>query len=392
MCSKGTVFLLSGNLVGSVTLLILAPQEAVILARRLAPIFLFVTTMSVVTNISFQAGVFDEITRIIERLVPSSPSRRQTHLWSGLVLVSIVVTVFLSLDTTAILVTPLAVAVAKRNGLNIVAVSFAVVWIANLASLPLPVSNLTNLLALNSPVFPTGTCYMRQVWFSAIVSVAVAVGAAWGFYKGVGATHTKERSIVTQRKGPNPLLGSGLVTLSILLPALASPIPYWISSTVAASALLIFGAFLSPTVISSRLVPWSSLLLAAGLSTASTLGKILGGAHLGHALLGGAEDSAAGLVILAGAGAVTSNLINNIPAFLTLETAVTTTTGYLALLIGVNAGPIVTPWASLATLLWHNQLLRAGVVIRWRTYVMAGIVLAPIAVLLPTGALILQLR
>ncbi|NLZ58924.1 MAG: hypothetical protein GX898_11640 [Corynebacterium sp.] len=79
--------------------------------------------------------------------------------------------------------------------------------------------------------------------------------------------------------------------------------------------------------------------------------------------------------------------MNNIPAFLALEPAVSNPDSYLALLIGVNAGPIITPWASLATLLWHDQLIRAGVQIRWRTFIGFGLVLAPIAVVVPTLAL-----
>lgn len=390
MGSKGTALFLALNITGAAVLLAIAPEEAATLAGRLAPIFLFVTAMSVVVNISAQVGVFDAVTAALERLAPAPISRRRPVLCAGLILLSIVVTVFLSLDTTAILLTPLAVAVARRNGLNVVAVSFAVVWIANLASLPLPVSNLTNLLALNSQVFSTGTEYTKKVLLPATVAAAVAVLAAWAVYMRMHVPHKAEVSVGLSRDGKDPLLVAGLVTLAVLLPALTSPIPYWLSSTVAAGMLLILSALRRPALVSLQLIPWSSLLLAGGLSTTATVVNMLGGAELGRMLLGGAEDSAAGLVALAAAGAVTSNLINNIPAFLALEPAVTTSAGYLALLIGVNAGPIVTPWASLATLLWHNQLLRAGVVVRWRTYVVAGIVLVPFAVLLPTGALILQ--
>lgn len=80
--------------------------------------------------------------------------------------------------------------------------------------------------------------------------------------------------------------------------------------------------------------------------------------------------------------------MNNIPAFLFLEPLVSTPASYIALLIGVNAAPIITPWASLATLLWHDQLRRAGVHIKWSTFMILGCILAPVVVLLPVAMMV----
>ena len=51
-----------------------------------------------------------------------------------------------------------------------------------------------------------------------------------------------------------------------------------------------------------------------------------------------------------------------------------------ALLIGVNAGPLITPWASLATLLWHARIVAAGVTLSWGRYALLGLVGAPLIV------------
>jgi Na+/H+ antiporter NhaD/arsenite permease-like protein len=59
----------------------------------------------------------------------------------------------------------------------------------------------------------------------------------------------------------------------------------------------------------------------------------------------------------------------------------------IALLIGVNVGPLITPWASLATLLWHERLKALDVEISWRRYILLGLVAAPITVAAASVAL-----
>jgi arsenical pump membrane protein len=61
----------------------------------------------------------------------------------------------------------------------------------------------------------------------------------------------------------------------------------------------------------------------------------------------------------------------------------------IALLIGVNVGPLITPWASLATLLWHERLKALDVEISWSRYTLLGLVAAPVTVVLATLGLAL---
>ncbi|EEW48656.1 citrate transporter [Corynebacterium efficiens YS-314] len=373
------------TVVATIVLVSTDAAEAYTLFGRLVPIFAFVTGMSVVVNIAAQVGVFDAVTRALETVAPVRAGARRQALWSGLILISIVVTVFLSLDTTAILLTPLAIAVARRNGLNLMAVAFAVVWIANIASLHLPVSNLTNLLALSGGGFTSELDYITAAWVPATIATGIAVAAALVINRlperitSTTAHHPRREQVVA-----DPLLRPSLITLGLLLPALASPIPYWLSSSVAAVVMVVLAALKRRDLLRLHLIPWPSLLLATAMSTVATAVSVLGGAQLVQAML----DDATPLTI-ATTGAVAANLLNNIPAFLALEPAVSTTQGYLALLIGVNTGPIITPWASLATLLWHDQLLRAGVQIRWRTFILFGLILAPVAVVVPALSLML---
>ena len=60
-----------------------------------------------------------------------------------------------------------------------------------------------------------------------------------------------------------------------------------------------------------------------------------------------------------------------------------------ALLVGVNAGPLITPWASLATLLWAGRCRAAGLQVSWLRFALLGALLVPLCLLAGTGALAL---
>jgi arsenical pump membrane protein len=104
------------------------------------------------------------------------------------------------------------------------------------------------------------------------------------------------------------------------------------------------------------------------------------GPHGLDRLLGDALGPAPGALRTAAAGAVLANGVNNLPAFLALERVVPDR-ALPALLLGVDVGPLVLPWASLATLLWADRCRAAGVAVPWRTFVLRGLVVVPLTLL-----------
>ena len=383
------------SLLSAVALVVLGGVELSALGdlvSRLIPIFVFVIAISVVVNISSQVGLFEEVVSALEKIAPKNQLLRPVALWTLLVILAVVVTVFLSLDTTAVMITALAIPLARRNKIPVIGVAFAVVWIANIASLPLPVSNLTNLLAVGTNAF-TGTAdYLIHAWKPALMAIIIVIAAAaivTLFFARISTEIDEVAASGTSTSAQyRQLLMICAPVVAVLMPVLASPIPYWLSTSIA--ALIIAGACLPrhKSLLSMDLVPWNSLLLVTAVSAVAALVHTIGGAGwLGGLNVGGGE-SFLDLVTIAGAGGVTANLMNNIPAFLFLEPMVGSPTSYIALLIGVNAGPIITPWASLATLLWHDQLRRAGVRIKWSTFIILGCILAPVAVLLSVAMLV----
>lgn len=350
----------------AVFLAVAEPEALLSLALRLAPVLLFVAGMSVTVNLASAAGAFEAVARGLERW-----TRSPWALWSGIVAIAAVSTIFLSLDTTAIMITPMAVALARRNGLKVVPVAFAVVWIANLGSLLLPVSNLTNLLAAGSAHIASETAYMRMAAAPATVALLVAVAASWLCYV-LAADEPAPSPRTEDEAASSPALRVALAVLAVIPPALLV-LPYWLVSTVAAAVLY---AAAGKNHRRDKLVPWFSIVLAATFSCASAA-----------AIAAGIEFGELDPVPLAAAGAVAANAVNNLPAYFLLEPSAQTPQQIMALLIGVNCGPVVTPWASLATLLWHDQLQRAGVAVAWKDVAVRGACLAPFAVAVPLGAM-----
>ena len=69
--------------------------------------------------------------------------------------------------------------------------------------------------------------------------------------------------------------------------------------------------------------------------------------------------------------------MNNLPAYIALESVTADAPQRLmALLVGVNVAPLVTPWASLATLLWAQRCRARGVRIPGLTLAVQGLVCA----------------
>jgi Na+/H+ antiporter NhaD/arsenite permease-like protein len=172
----------------------------------------------------------------------------------------------------------------------------------------------------------------------------------------------------------------------LLLPALLSGAALWIPATAAAVILAVVFAIRRPKVLKVTLIPWSLLLFTCGLFLAVEATQYLGASRL----LGQVAGEGSGfveLLRLALTGALGSNVVNNLPAYLLAEPLGGSPERVAALLVGVNAGPLITPWASLATLLWHDRLVRMNVLIKWRGYAVFGLMVAPLTILAAVTAL-----
>jgi Na+/H+ antiporter NhaD/arsenite permease-like protein len=105
----------------------------------------------------------------------------------------------------------------------------------------------------------------------------------------------------------------------------------------------------------------------------------------------GTDDGARGAYQAAATGAGVSNALNNLPAYTAVEQVIPVAAQdqLLSLLIGTNIGPLVTPWASLATLLWFEWCRRREVRVPIVTFMLTGLLLAVTGVAASVAALLL---
>jgi len=374
----GAVLLVLG--VVAVATGILPVPEVAQLWDRVWPILLFVVAVTVVTELAAEAGLFTAVAQQTARWGRG----RAWVLWLLVAAVAALSTIFLSLDTTAVLLTPVVIVLARHAGLDPLPFALTTVWLANTGSLLLPVSNLTNLLAQHAMGDPSPLQFAALTVVPALVAIVVPVVAIFLIYRRRLLTRyeTGEEDGI---EDPVLFWWSAAVVVA-LIPLLVSGIPVWLPAS--AAAVLLGAVFLvrRRAVLRFGLVPWQLVVLASGLFLFIEALHAVGLGHL-LAVVSGTGESPLALLRLSLTGMVGANAIDNLPAYLALEPSADSPVRLVALLIGVNVGPLITPWASLATLLWHQRLTSFDVQIRWSRYMLLGMIVAPVTVVLATLAL-----
>ena len=356
-------------------------MDLVGLAARVGPILGFLVCITIVAELADGLGVFAFIARGTARLARGSVLR----LWLLVVLVAVLATAVLSLDTTAVLLTPVVLALAAQLGLDRTVFAFTAVWLANTASLFLPVSNLTNLLALTRLPDRGVLAFLGLTWPAALACALITVAAlALFFHRSLRGTYTMPDA---PRWAHPRLIVLGVVVCGLLGPAFVLGANVLVASAIGAAVLVVACALRARDLLHWRLLPWKLVLGVSALFVLVELAQEHGlGALLGR--LAGTGESWPALLRLAGLGALGANLLDNLPSYLALEpVALDHPVRLVALLVGVNAGPLITPWASLATLLWAARCRSAGVQVRWGGFALRGLVLVPFLLVGATLAL-----
>ncbi len=369
---------------------LLPRAEAAANMRRIGPLLLFLGSVIVLAELARRAQVFD----VIAYRLAIIGRGYYAALFVLCVAFASATTILLNLDTTAVLLTPVLLALAVPARIPPLPLAMTTLWLANTASLLLPVSNLTNLLAADR-VGLAGTEFAARMWLPQLVSIAATMLWLWVWYwrrgrRGVDRYLPPDPIRLADRRERVLLYVTGAACLVFIA---AIPIVGDLIGVAAlAAALVAVGAFavLDRSALRLSLIPWRLLVFVVGLFlVVPTLGRF-GLTDLMRLLIG-ADSGTAGVFRAAAAGAGLSNVANNLPAYTAGEAVIEPgrRDQLLALLIGTNVGSVVTPWASLATLLCLEFCRSHGVRVPFGRFVATGAVLAATATAGAVGALLL---
>lgn len=351
---------------------------------HLLPVVVFLMAVLVVAECCRASGLFAAIG---SRLATAGTHRR---IFALAFAVAALTTVALSLDATVVLLTPVVLAAAAATRVSGRPLQLVCVRLANSASLLLPVSNLTNLLAL--PRIDVGfgrfALLMTPLWLLTLL-IEYVVHRTW--FRVDLALPASERQAVTAL----PLPRFALVTVVVMLAgfgagSVAGIEPAWVAGAAAvvlSARALVRGELGLRRVVHSTHASFALFVLGLGVVVA-TLGRGPLGDRLGSLVPSG--DGPVALLGLALLGAVTANLVNNLPATLLLVPLVAPLGAVpaLAALVGVNLGSSMTWSGSLANLLWRRTVVRSGGTVDSRDFHVVGLLATPLAIV--TGVLLLH--
>ncbi|UFS94815.1 SLC13 family permease [Nocardia huaxiensis] len=369
---------------------LLPRDEAADNMRRIGPLLLFLGSVIVLAQLARRAQVFD----VIAHRLAIIGRGNYVALFLLCVLFATVTTTVLNLDTTAVLLTPVMLALAVPARIPPLPLAMTTLWLANTASLLLPVSNLTNLLAADR-VALDATGFAARMWLPQLLSVAATMLCLWIWYWRRGL-RGEDRYLPPEPVRPANvrervlLYTTGGACLLFVLAILVVGDAIEVAATAAAAIAVLAFAVFDRKALRWSLIPWQLLVFVVGLFLVVPTLSRFGLAAVMQALIG-ADSGAAGAFRAAAAGAGLSNVVNNLPAYTAGEAVVPhgNHTQLLALLIGTNVGPIVTPWASLATLLCLEFCRTHDVRVPMRRFVLTGLALAVLATVASVGGLLL---
>ncbi len=374
-----------------VALRLLRVEEVGAAIRKGVDVYFFLGGMMLLSELARCEGVFDWLAGHAVAAAKESRSR----LFALIYLVGVVVTVFLSNDATAVVLTPAVYAAVRKARTKALPYLLACAFIANAASFVLPISNPANLVVYGKQIPPL-LPWLRTFLLPSLLSIgATFLVLRWRLRADLGGSIAGGRE--TAVLSPDGRLAAWSIagTAAVMLAASGFGLDLGLPTFLAATAAVLAttkGSWHRITVLAKE-VSWSVLPLVAGLFVmvealyhAGALGAAGEGLQFCSRL-----PEAGGMLAASFGIAGLSNVMNNLPSGLLAGSAVQAT-GVAphirdAVLVGVDLGPNLSITGSLATVLWMIALRREGEQISAWDFLKIGLLVMPPALLLATIAL-----
>ncbi|MFV9632379.1 SLC13 family permease [Mycobacterium neumannii] len=335
---------------------IISLDDAAAEVGRLLPVVGFLAVVLVLARLCADEGVFRAAGAALARAADGN----QNRLLAGVFAIAAATTAVLSLDATVLLLTPVVLATTRMLSVPATPHAYATAHLANSASLLLPVSNLTNLLAFTAAgiTFLHFAALMTLPWLLAILVEFVVL--RWLFRKRLSIAPQPVPG-ETVHVPVFPLVVLGLTLAGFVVTSMLGVSPAWAALggvVVLGGRSLVRRHTTVARMVAAADVPFLLFVLCLGIVVDAVMVNGLDSA------MRGLLPSGHGLLALLGIAAVAallSNVVNNLPAVLVLLPLVSASGpgAVLAVLIGVNIGPNLTYVGSLANLLWRSVVRRA---------------------------------
>jgi arsenical pump membrane protein len=355
-------------------------------------VYLFLIGMMLLSELAREQGVFDWVASVAVRSANGSCSRLFALVYG----VGTLVTVFMSNDATAVVLTPAILTAVRKSKVEPLPYLFVCALIANAASFVLPISNPANLVVFHTGVPPLGQWLVSFAVPSVLSIVATFLVMRFLFREELSKTiDTQVEDSQLGANGKLVLAGLG-VMIAVLLATSAMKKDLGLPTCVAAlaiTAVVSIRAKENPWKL-AKAISWSTLLLVAGLFVMVDAVESQGALRIMQSWLAWAERlaPAAGALVVGFAVGVGNNVINNLPLGLiaggTIEAAHIRGLLANAVLIGVDLGPNLSVTGSLATILWLLALRKEKLDVSFWEFLRIGAVAMPIALLAALGGAI----
>jgi len=357
-------------------------------------VYLFLIGMMLLSELAREQGVFDWVAATAVRNARGSCSRLFFLVYG----VGTLVTIFMSNDATAVVLTPAILAAVKKAKVAPLPCLFVCALVANAASFVLPISNPANLV-----VFRLGMPPLGQWLASFAVPSVLSIAATYLVMRMMFRVELRKQIDTSVEAAPLRMNGKlvlfGLAVMTVvLLAASAMKMDLGLPTCVAAlaiTAIVSVKAKANPIIL-AREISWGTLVLVAGLFVMVDAVEKQGALGVTQAWLQWAQElaPAAGAMVAGFVVGIGNNLVNNLPMGLLAGASVQAAHvhGLLAnaVLIGVDLGPNLSVTGSLATILWLLALRKGGVEVGFWQFLRVGVIAMPVALAAALGGAVLM--
>jgi len=361
-------------------------------------VYLFLIGMMLLSELAREQGVFDWVASVAVRGATGSCSRLFLMVFG----VGTLVTIFMSNDATAVVLTPAILAAVRKAKVSPLPYLFVCALIANAAGFVLPISDPANLVVFHTGMPPLGT-WIADFGVPSVLSILVTFLVMRFLFRNE-LSKSIDCAVEDSRLSGNGkvVLGGLALMIAVLLAASAFKKDLGLPTCLAALVITIVVSIKarSNPVKLAREISWATLLLVAGLFVMVDAVESEGALNLTQQWLGWASSMGtnAGAMIVGFAVGIANNIVNNLPLGLiaggTIEAAHTKGLMANAVLIGVDLGPNLSVTGSLATILWLLALRKDSggekLDVSFWSFLKVGVVAMPVALIAALGGAILM--